>query len=177
MAFHEPMASTSFPSVVELFAREVHEWVAEELDLDPVGILEVHRLLDPAVRPGVLDPGRVEALPRRLPPAPGRRDREVLDPADRLDAGLEPETGEVEEPEQGLVAEVEEEVRRARVVAVLDQLHEREPQQSLVELDGLLDVGADQCGMVDASSGRGGPIPGRLEVPVAELPAASLELS
>ena len=65
---------------------------------------------------------------------------DVLDGADRLDPGLEPETGEVEEAQEGLVAEVEEEVRRPLVVTVLGQLDQREPQQPLVELDGLLDI-------------------------------------
>ena len=76
----------------------------------------------------------------------------MLHAADRLDARLEAQPGEVEEAQQGLVAEVEEEVRRPGVVAVLDQLDQREAQQVLVEPDRLLDVGADQRGVVDAAA-------------------------
>ena len=50
------------------------------------------------------------------------------------------ETGEVEEGEQVAVADVEEEVRRALVVAVLEQLGQGEPEQVLVEADRPLDV-------------------------------------
>jgi hypothetical protein len=54
------------------------------------------------------------------------------------DFGVRPDvqTGKVEERQQVLVADVEEEVRGPRVVAVLDQLGEREAEQVLVEADG-----------------------------------------
>src|SRR5262249_29253137 len=59
-----------------------------------------------------------------------------------------------EEPEQVVVADVEEEVVRAGVVAVLDQLDQREAEELLVELDRLLGVLADQGQVVDTLNGR-----------------------
>ena len=92
-------------SLVELVTGEVHQRIAEQLDLDAVGVLEVHRLLD------ARDPGRRSVTPASssrsrslLPPVARHRDRDVLHAADRLDARLEPEPGEVEEAEQRLVA-------------------------------------------------------------------------
>ena len=58
-----------------------------------------------------------------------------MQPAEHLCVVAEVETGEVEEREQVAVADVEEEVRGALVVAVLEQLGERELQQVLVERD------------------------------------------
>ncbi len=58
--------------------------------------------------------------------------------------------GKVEEPEQRPVAEVEEEVAGAVVVAVLDQFDQREAEEILVERDRLLDVAADQREVMDA---------------------------
>ncbi len=60
--------------------------------------------------------------------------------------------GEVEEAEQVAVADVEEEVARAGVVAILDQFDEREAEQALIELDRLGDIAADQGDVVDAPS-------------------------
>ena len=45
------------------------------------------------------------------------------------------EAGEIEEGEQVAVADIEEEVRARLVVAVLEDLDEREPEEILVELD------------------------------------------
>jgi hypothetical protein len=72
--------------------------------------------------------------------------------------------GEVEEPEHVVVADVEEEVAGARVVAILDQLNQREPEKLLVELDGLFHVAADEGDMVDALDGAGGPLSARPQV-------------
>src|ERR1035438_8822856 len=58
--------------------------------------------------------------------------------------------GKVEEPEQVAVADVKEEVIRAGVVAVLDQFHQREAEEPLIEADGLLGVLADQREVVNA---------------------------
>src|SRR3954470_4928305 len=119
MAFHSVMPGTSLDVnglFVELLAAEVHQRVAEQLDLDAVGVLEVHRLLDPEVGARVLHTCGVQLVPDLLPAVPWGGDGDVLDAADRLDAGLQAETGEVEEAEQGLVAEVEEQVRGAGVV-------------------------------------------------------------
>src|SRR5215472_575053 len=66
-------------------------------------------------------------------------------------------TGEVEEPEQIVVADVEEEVVGASVVAVLHELDEREAEEFLVELDRLLGVATDQGEVVHALYGRRRP--------------------
>ena len=67
----------------------------------------------------------------------------MLHPADRLAERRVLMAREVEEPEQVAVAEVEEDVAGSRVVAVFDQLHQREPEEVLVEPDRRLDVPAD----------------------------------
>src|ERR1017187_5001517 len=58
--------------------------------------------------------------------------------------------GKVEEAEQIVIPDVEEEVAGAGVVAVLDQFHQRETEEFLVEADGLLGVLADQGEGMDA---------------------------
>ena len=78
-------------------------------------------------------------------------DREVLHRSDRLLERRVMMAGEVEEAQEVAVADVEEEVAGAGVVAVLDQLGEREAEEVLVELDGPLDVAGDQRGVVDAA--------------------------
>ncbi len=102
----------------------------------------------------VLHAGRVEPGDDLPPPVGLHRDRDVVQAAEHLGVRTEVEAGEVEEGEQVLVADVEEEVRRARVVAVLDQLGEREAEEALVEGDGPLDVAADQGGVVQAAGAR-----------------------
>ena len=87
-------------------------------------------------------PRRAACARRRTPR--GRGQREVLHAADGLREVRVVVPGEVEEAEQVPVADVEEEVARAGVVAVLHQLDQREAEQPLVELDGLLHVTADQ---------------------------------
>ena len=57
----------------------------------------------------------------------------MVQTAEALGVRVEVETGEVEEHEQVAVADVEEEVGRALVVAVLEELGEREFEQPLVE--------------------------------------------
>ena len=59
----------------------------------------------------------------------------MLDPAEGLVELGVLVAGEVEEGEHVAVADVEEQVRAALVVAVLEELHEREPEQVLVEGD------------------------------------------
>ena len=88
---------------------------------------------------------------------------------------LEAEAREVEEGEHVAVADVEEEVRRALVVTVLEQLDEREPEQVLVEADRALGVGADQREMVHAAAGRGRPLGLRAQVPLAQGLRGELE--
>src|SRR5258707_4618360 len=60
---------------------------------------------------------------------------------------------EVEEPEEVVVADVEEEVVGALVVPVLHQFDQGKPEKLLVELDRLLGVTADQGEVVHALNG------------------------
>src|ERR1700712_2907063 len=184
IAFHSLMSHTSLVVcqeglasvlLVELVATEVHQRIAQQLDLDAIGVFEVHRLLDAAIGSGVLPAGLVETCTDLFPPVPRRGDGDVLHAADRLHAGLEAEPWEVEESEQRLVAEVEEEVRRPGVVAVLHQLDEREPEDVLVERGRALAVGADQGGVVDASAGRV-PLLDGLEVLLPQLRTPCFQL-
>src|SRR4029453_10945963 len=142
IAFHSLMPCTSLgdtPLLVELTTTEVHQWITQNLDLDAVGVFEVHRLLDPTVRSCVLHARLVQPAADLLPTVSGSRDRDVLDRSDGLDAWLQSQPGEVEEAQQRLVAKVEEEVRRPCIVTVLDQLNQRESEQALIKLDRLLD--------------------------------------
>src|SRR5262249_61617967 len=64
------------------------------------------------------------------------------------------------------------EVAGARVVPVLHQFHQREAEKLLVELDGLLDVLADQGEMVHALHSGGRPLTAAAQVFLAQfLPA------
>ena len=78
------------------------------------------------------------------------RDGEVVEAAEHLGVGAEVEPGQVEERQRVAVADVEEEVGRAPVVAVLEQLGQRELEQALVEVDRALDVRAEQGDVVHA---------------------------
>src|SRR5690349_8486046 len=162
--------------LVQVATGEVHQLVAEQLDADAVRIAQVERLGNAAGRPVVRDAVVVEHLAQLGVPVRGHRDRDVLHGPDRLDTLLQAEAREVEEAEQGLVAEVEEEVRRARVVPVLHQLDEREAEQALVELDRPLDVAADQRGVVDPPPGRRRALRGRQQILPAQLGTALLDL-
>jgi len=82
----------------------------------------------------------------------------VLHGPDRLHERRQVVAGEIEEPEQVVVADVEEEVIRPRVVAVLHELNQREAEELLVELDGLLGVLADQRQVVDPLNGGQRPL-------------------
>src|SRR5215218_7832742 len=153
--------------------EEQAQVLAVELQADPVGVAEVQAVLHPAVGAQVVDAGLLQAAPGGGE-LPGRdRDGEVLDPADGLGERRVVVAGEVEEAEQVAVADVEEEVAGAGIVAVLDQLDQREPQELLVEADRLLDVAADQSDVVDSGGGGGCPVGGRAQVaPSQPLPAA-----
>ena len=107
-------------------------------------------------------PASVEPLDQLLPARGLDADRHVVQPAEHLGVRADVEAGEVEEGEQVAVADVEEEVRGAGVVAVLDQLGQREAEHVLVEADGPLDVAADQRGVVQAAGGGGGRSPAGL---------------
>ena len=91
----------------------------------------------------------------------------MVQAAEHLRVRTEVEAGQVEERERVPVADVEEEVRRAAVVAVLEQHRQRELEQVLVEADRPLDVGADQGDVVHPPGGRLGPFPARVQVAAA----------
>src|SRR5713226_9254121 len=74
------------------------------------------------------------------------------------------ETREIEEGEQISMADVEEEVCRALVVAVLEQLRERELEQVLIEGDRRLDVAREERDVMDTARRRGGALIWRPEV-------------
>src|SRR6478609_4931089 len=75
IAFHVLMPGASL--LVELASAEVHERVAEQLDLDAVRVLEVHRLLDPEVGTGVVHSCLVQPTLRQLPLVARHGDRDV----------------------------------------------------------------------------------------------------
>ena len=112
--------------------RAVHlaQGVGDELDALAVGSLEVER------RPTLLVDGhaRVAELGPEVLPALGLdRDGQVVEATEPLGVGAEVEAGEVEEGERVAVADVEEEVGRALVVAILEDLGQRELEEVLVE--------------------------------------------
>src|SRR5262249_17276493 len=121
---------------------------------------------------GVSQAGWVWLLLRGLELRRGEEDGQVLSPADGLLERRVLMPGEVEEPEHVAVADIEEEVAGARVVPVLHQFHQRETEKLLVELDGLLDVLADQGEMVHALHRGGRPLTAAPQVLLAQfLPA------
>ena len=75
-------------------------------------------------------------------------------PTQHLLIGGEVEPREIEEGQRVAVPDVEEEMGRAAVVAVLEDLGERELEDALVEIDRSLDIGHEQRHVVDAASRR-----------------------
>src|SRR3954468_22460826 len=134
----------------DVVAVHLAERVGDELDAGAVGVAEVHR--DAAVD-DVLHPGVGEPLHQLAPALRVDADGHVVQPAEHLGVGADVQAGEVEEGDEVAVANVEEEVRGAGVVAVLDELGQREAEHVLVEADGPLDVAADQRGVVQAAGG------------------------
>ncbi len=65
--------------------------------------------------------------------------------------------GKIEEREQIVMTDVEEEVRAARIVAVLEELDEGEAEQALIEADGALDVRTDERRVMNAACGALSP--------------------
>ncbi len=68
----------------------------------------------------------------------------MLDANDRLNTWLQAESWKVEEGQQVAVAKVEEQMARARVVAVSRSTRSAESRAAVVELDRLLDIAANQ---------------------------------
>ena len=76
----------------------------------------------------------------------------------------EVEAGEIEVGKGVAMADVEEEVRRALVIAVLEHLDQRKAEHALEELHRALDVAADESDVVYTAGGGGGPFGSRCEV-------------
>ena len=112
----------------------------------------------------VLDAGCAEPVLDLEPGGLGHGYGAVVQSAEHLGIGAELEPGEVEECQGVAVADVEEEVRRALVVAVLEDLGQREAQQVLVEADRRLDVGRQQGEMMDPPRGGGRAFARRLQM-------------
>src|SRR5262249_44313926 len=114
--------------------------------------------LDAAIRAEIVHAGFVELLLRGVKLGRGDRDGQVLDTANGLHPGGVLVPWEIEEAEQVVVADVEEEVIGALVIAVLNQFDERAAEELLVELDRLLRVAADQRQVMYSLDGRRRPV-------------------
>src|SRR5215469_5059479 len=93
----------------------------------------------------------------------------MLDAADRLLPRRVLIAREVEEPQQVVIADVEEEVIRPGVVPVLYQLDQRETEELLVEPDGLLGVFADKGQVVHSAHGADRALRQRPEILLAQF--------
>ena len=113
--------------------------------------------------------GGIELGPEALPILPRHRDGKVVMAAEYLGVAFETEAWEVEERKSVSVADVEEEVRRAGVVAVLEQLGQRELEEPLVEGNRPIDVGRDQGLMMHPAGSRRRTVPRRDQVLCAHL--------
>src|SRR5262249_3793819 len=117
------------------------QWVLDELQALAVGTLEVERRAARLLR----GDARGFQLGLEVLPALGlQRDREVVQTAEHLGVAIEFESREVEERDEVAVADVEEEMCGTLVVAVLEEVGERELEQILVEGDRALDVARQQ---------------------------------
>src|SRR6516162_9525971 len=163
-------------SVEQSTAVEDAEFLSVQFQVHPVRVAEVHALLHAAIRAEVIHAVIVQLLLRGVELRRGDGDGQVLHPADGLLERRVLMAGEVEEPEHVAVADVEEEVAGARVVPVFHQLHQREAEKLLVELDGLLDVLADQGEMVHALYRGGRPLIAAAQVLLAQLLPARPDL-
>src|SRR3954453_14368205 len=156
----------------DVVAVHLAERVGDELDAGAVGVAEVDR--DAAVH-GVLDAGVGEPLHQLLPVLGVDADRHVVQATEHLGGRADVQAREVEERDQVAVADVEEEMRGPRIVAVLDQLGQRESQHVLVEAHGPLDVTADERGVVQTPRGGRRALTGRLQVGVADARTLGLQ--
>src|SRR5471032_3247595 len=91
-----------------------------------------------------------------------------METAENLRVTTEVETGKVEEREEVAVPDVEEEMRRALVVAILEELGERKLQQILIEGDRPLNVARQQREVVQPARRRCRPLPCGRKVPRAQ---------
>src|ERR1700722_18433861 len=106
-------------------AVERTKFFGDELEPHPVGVGEIEAdvALDLRGHAGLFQAGL-----RRLPLLSIDRDGQVVEPTDYFLVGTEVESGEIEEGQGVVVPEVEEQVCRALVVAVLEQLGQWEAQ-------------------------------------------------
>src|SRR5258705_9261526 len=107
---------------------------------------------------------------------PGRldADRDMMQSAEDLPVRADIEAGKIEERQQVCVANVEEEMRGARIVAVFNEFGQWEFQQLLIKAHGALDVAAHQRGVVQSPGRRGGAGPPPLQKLGADAGAAVL---
>ena len=134
-----------------LTALHLTETLRRELDALTIGAREVERLAAHLVR---VDAGLSDALPQLCPPLGRDPYRQVVQPTEELAVFTEVEAREIEERQAVAVSQVEEEVRGPGVVAVLEQVGQRELEQPLVEVDRLLDIAAEERDVVDAFGRR-----------------------
>src|SRR5580658_8833887 len=153
------------------------EALSDELESNAVGVGEVERdvALDLGGHARLLQPG-----PGGVPVRLVHRDGEVVKAAQHFGVGTEVEAGEVEESQAVVVADVEEEVGRALVVAILEELDQGEAQELLVEADRALHVRAKQRHVVYPACGGGRASPRLPQVAGAQglpfgLPAFRLQ--
>ena len=110
-----------------LAAVHLPERIGDQFDAGPVRVPKIER--DAAVL-GELHAGRGELVPQPLPARRLRADREVVQPAEDLLVRALIEAGKAEERQQVVIADVEEEMRRAGIVTVLDQFGQRKSSRS-----------------------------------------------
>src|SRR3954451_23983210 len=156
----------------DVVAVHLAERVGDELDAGAVRVAEVHR--DAAVH-DVLDAGVGEPLHQLAPALRVDADGHVVQAAEHLGVGADVQAGEVEEGDEVAVADVEEEVRGARVVTVLDQLGQREAEYVLIEAHDPLHVAADQRGVVQPARRGRRALTGRLQVRGADAGTLGLQ--
>src|SRR5439155_16779212 len=127
----------------------LHRFEGVGLDLQqfPIRALEIERVLYP-IRPEILDAPPVQFATDAIQLITRHRNRDMVHAADRFSGGRHWVLRKVEEGEQVPMSEVMEEVGRTLQVPILEQLHERESENLAVELNGPLDVRADQRQMV-----------------------------
>jgi hypothetical protein len=90
-----------------------------------------------------------------------------------LGVGPKVEARQIEEREAVPITDIEEEMRRALIVPVLEHIGKRETKKVLVEPDGALDIGDKQRHMMHATSGRGGSFVTRSQMGGRDIDSSS----
>src|SRR5262245_36515243 len=94
-------------SLAERLALHDQQRLADQLDLDPVRVLEVERVGGAAVGSEIRNPVRLQLRLQRLELLLVDRDRDVLNASQRLDPRLQPQARKVEKRQQVVVPDVE----------------------------------------------------------------------